>query len=241
MSDELKRRARRRLIGAIVIALTAAIVLPMIMDSEPRRPDGEIDVRIPAPEALGPLPAPKSPATSAPPSVPPAPVPHAAPAAPASTSANAHSTEVESAPSKGAGVQALDRSSNSVSPQSSLPAARTDKPEVQRESPKKSPVAEKPAASKLVRADDDRRARNILEAASGSYVVQLGAFTESANARRVEERVKKLGYPVYSEAMHGGGGGKTRVRAGPFSSREDAQAARDKLAHAGLAGIVAEK
>ena len=238
MSDELKRRARRRLIGAIVIALTAALVLPMIMDSEPRRPDGEIDVRIPAPEALGPMPVPKSPATSTQASAQQAPTPHAEPAGSASTPAAARSVEAESESSKGSGAQALDRSSNSVSPQSSLPAARTDKPEVQRESPKKSPVAEKPAAAKVVRADDDRRARNILEAGSGSYVVQLGAFTESANVRRVEERVRKLGYPVYSEAVRGG---KTRVRAGPFSSREDAQAARDKLAHAGLAGMVAEK
>lgn len=200
MSDELKRRARRRLIGAVVIALTAAIVLPMVMDSEPRRPEAEIDVRIPAPEALGPLPAPKSPATSALPSVPVAPE-----------------------PSKGAGAQVRDRSPNPVSPQAALPAV------------------EKPATSKAPRTDDDRRARNILEAHAGSYVVQLGAFAESANVRRVEERVKKLGYPVYSEVMRSEGGGKTRVRAGPFSSREDAQAARDKLAHAGLTGIVAEK
>lgn len=220
MSDELKRRARRRLIGAVVIALTAAIVLPMVMDSEPRRPEAEIDVRIPAPEALRPLPAPKSPATSALPSVPAAPVPHTAPA---STPASGRSTDVEPEPSKGAGAQVRDRSPNPVSPQAALPAV------------------EKPATSKGPRTDEDRRARNILEAHAGSYVVQLGAFAESANVRRVEERVKKLGYPVYSEVMRSEGGGKTRVRAGPFSSREDAQAARDKLAHAGLTGIVAEK
>lgn len=240
MSDELKRRARRRLIGAIVIALTAAIVLPMVMDSEPRRPDAEIDVRIPAPEALGPMPVPKSPARSESASAPPTPAPDAASAAAASTSATARSTEPRVEPSKESGEKVDDRSPKSVSPQTSVPAARADNREPQRESPK-SAATDKPAASKVARTDDDRRARNILEAGSGSYVVQLGAFTESANVRRVEERVKKLGYPVYAEVMGSGGGGKTRVRAGPFSSREDAQAARDKLAHAGLAGIVAEK
>ena len=34
---ELKRRGRRRLIGAITIGLLAIVFLPMIFDSEPRR------------------------------------------------------------------------------------------------------------------------------------------------------------------------------------------------------------
>ena len=33
--DELKRRGRRRLIGAIVLALVAAVVVPMLLESDP--------------------------------------------------------------------------------------------------------------------------------------------------------------------------------------------------------------
>ena len=34
--DELKRRARRRLVGAIVLALAAAVILPLLLESDPK-------------------------------------------------------------------------------------------------------------------------------------------------------------------------------------------------------------
>ena len=50
---ELKKRARRRLIGAIALALTAAVVLPLVMDEEPGKPAEDIQVRIPDPQSGG--------------------------------------------------------------------------------------------------------------------------------------------------------------------------------------------
>ncbi len=46
----LKKRARRRLIGAAALALFAAIVLPMVMDHQPAPPLKDIQVRIPSPD-----------------------------------------------------------------------------------------------------------------------------------------------------------------------------------------------
>lgn len=46
----LKKRARRRLIGAAALALFAAIVLPMVMDHQPPAPLKDIQVRIPSPD-----------------------------------------------------------------------------------------------------------------------------------------------------------------------------------------------
>lgn len=46
----LKKRARRRLIGAAALALLAAIVLPMVMDHQPAAPLKDIQVRIPSPD-----------------------------------------------------------------------------------------------------------------------------------------------------------------------------------------------
>src|SRR5690606_37428355 len=43
-----KKRARRRLIGAAALALAAAIVLPMLLDSEPRQQFAEVEVEIPS-------------------------------------------------------------------------------------------------------------------------------------------------------------------------------------------------
>ena len=51
---ELKKRARRRLVGAVALALLAVIVLPMVMDQEPRPLTQDIQIRIPGQDAAGP-------------------------------------------------------------------------------------------------------------------------------------------------------------------------------------------
>lgn len=45
---DLKKRARRRLVGAIALALLAVIVLPIVMDSEPKPTGQDIQIRIPS-------------------------------------------------------------------------------------------------------------------------------------------------------------------------------------------------
>ena len=45
--ETLKRRGRRRLVGAVALVLAAVIVLPMVFDPEPRRVDAPVTVRIP--------------------------------------------------------------------------------------------------------------------------------------------------------------------------------------------------
>ena len=48
----LKRRARRRLIGAIALVLLAVIVLPMVFDAEKRPLDADISIQIPNQDAV---------------------------------------------------------------------------------------------------------------------------------------------------------------------------------------------
>lgn len=45
--ETLKRRGRRRLVGAVALVLAAVIVLPMVFDPEPKRADVAVAVRIP--------------------------------------------------------------------------------------------------------------------------------------------------------------------------------------------------
>ena len=45
--DEMKRKARRRLVGAIVLALAAAIILPLLLEKEPRPLGDDVSVQIP--------------------------------------------------------------------------------------------------------------------------------------------------------------------------------------------------
>ena len=49
----IKRKARRRLIGAITLALAIVVILPMVLDSEPKPTGQDIDLRIPAADKAG--------------------------------------------------------------------------------------------------------------------------------------------------------------------------------------------
>ncbi|MCB1887667.1 MAG: SPOR domain-containing protein, partial [Rhodocyclaceae bacterium] len=66
----------------------------------------------------------------------------------------------------------------------------------------------------------------------GGFLVQLGVFGVSGNAEALFAELKKQGVPARLE---------TRVVAGPFPNRKSAEAARERLARAGLAkGIVVQ-
>jgi len=51
--DSLKRQARRRLIGAVALVTAVVVILPMVLDSEPRMAGQNIDLRIPDPDKAG--------------------------------------------------------------------------------------------------------------------------------------------------------------------------------------------
>jgi DedD protein len=62
--ETLKRRGRRRLVGAVALILAAVIVLPMVFDPEPRGSGSSVSVRVPAEDEspFNPKPPPKKPA-----------------------------------------------------------------------------------------------------------------------------------------------------------------------------------
>src|SRR5688500_1221957 len=58
--DTLKRRGRRRLVGAVALVLLAIIVLPMVFDQEPSRTVPPVSVRIPGEDEAPFKPAPSA-------------------------------------------------------------------------------------------------------------------------------------------------------------------------------------
>lgn len=68
----------------------------------------------------------------------------------------------------------------------------------------------------------------------GAYVVQLGAFGVEENAEVLRKKVAPSDASVFVERRSG----LWRVRIGPYSTREAAQAAADRLARAGFPGII---
>jgi len=71
-----------------------------------------------------------------------------------------------------------------------------------------------------------------LAASSEVFVVQLAALSDSSKAQALKARAAQAGLPAYTDSF----GTLTRVRVGPYSSREVAVAAMAKLAANGLTG-----
>lgn len=71
-------------------------------------------------------------------------------------------------------------------------------------------------------------------ATSGQWAVQVGSFAERDRADRHAERVRATGRAVYLEPYRG----LSRVKVGPYDSREKAEATLAELEQAGFEGIV---
>lgn len=67
-----------------------------------------------------------------------------------------------------------------------------------------------------------------------SWAIQAGAFASTENAERLRERLAERYSAPWLEPYQG----LTRVKVGPFGTREAARAACDALVELGLAGIV---
>jgi DedD protein len=66
-------------------------------------------------------------------------------------------------------------------------------------------------------------------AANGNYVIRLGAFADPGRAKDYLAKVKSANVPGYTEAIQTSQGVRTRVRAGPFSSMQTAEKAKEQL------------
>jgi DedD protein len=65
-------------------------------------------------------------------------------------------------------------------------------------------------------------------------VLQVGAYAEEATVRQVRAKIERLGLKTYTQVVSTEAGKRTRVRIGPFETREAAAAAGRKLEAAGL-------
>jgi DedD protein len=77
------------------------------------------------------------------------------------------------------------------------------------------------------------------EPALSGFSVQLAAFSDAYGANALANKLKKAGYPVYTEPLSTSKGTLWRVRVGPYQSRDAAASSRDKLKGEGYSGIVA--
>jgi len=73
----------------------------------------------------------------------------------------------------------------------------------------------------------------------GSWVVQVGSFSEQANAESERDRLRAAGFEVFVEPARAGDRRIFRVKIGPVSSRDAAEGLRERLGRdLDLQGIV---
>jgi len=76
---------------------------------------------------------------------------------------------------------------------------------------------------------------------AGGYVVQVAALNDADKAKQMQEQMAAAGVKSYTEVVPIVKGRVTRVRAGPFASRDEAEKIRDQLKRMGLNGNVVAK
>lgn len=194
ISDEqlrLKKRARRRLIGAIALVTLMVIVLPMLLDGEPRPVSQDIKIQIQA------------------------------------QNGGSFASRVIPVPEKsGTAEAAVKPQKTEIAVPPPLPPA--PKPGVDKE-PAKTAAHEK--NEKITKA----------ESKSSVYVVQLAAFSNSDKAKQMQQKLTASGIRAYTEVLKTADGEKTRVRAGPYESRDAAEKALDRMKALGMDGVVTSR
>jgi DedD protein len=216
--EAMRKRAKHRLIGAVVLVLIGVIGFPLLFDTQPRPVAVDIPIEIPGKNSVKPLVMPAPAVATAPTTA--ASAPDAAdkvaapssltpreeiladkPAAPATPAPPAVKTEVKPEPKVVA-----------KTPAAGDEAARA------KALLEGKPVAAAPAAAKVASAD--------LE---GRLVVQVGAFADEAKAREVRQKLERAGLKTYTQVAETKDGKRIRVRVGPFATRADADKAASKI------------
>ncbi|HXL83755.1 MAG TPA: SPOR domain-containing protein [Casimicrobiaceae bacterium] len=225
--EELKRRARRRLVGAIVLALAAAVILPLLLESDPKPLGDDVSIQIP-PIDSGKFITPLSPGKGADGKAAPD---RAGPSTSAKPAPVAPDPPVEAKP-----ADALNASGKPVEPAQPPPEVAPPAGPTASSVIAANPEPQKPAASASKSEAGDTRP-NVVSPAGG-FVVQLAAFADAKAAPALASKLKTSGFPAYTETLKTQQGTMRRVRVGPYSTREVADAELAKLNAAGYHGVV---
>jgi len=210
----LRKRARRRLVGSVVLVIIAIIVFPMILERAPKQEGKEIEIIIPSENLPDESSAVVAPEDSVPDTV--------------SASINA---------TTGSGAES-NTSKEVITEAEQITEKKSDlliKP-VQ----KKKEQAGRAAGSKGGSENNHKDKKPIVTIEK--FVVQLGAFSDSTKAKHQQRSLTSIGIKkAYTETIKNKNTEVTRVRIGPFSTREAAEKEQKKLRKLGIKGVVMSK
>lgn len=204
----MKKRARRRLVGAVVLVVLAIVFVPMVLNKEPPAERRDVALTIPGEDATAPL----------------RPPPAVAPEPPIVPPEAADVPSIDGMPDDRAAVGGGAVSDEAAEAADALASFADDTPAGGRRAPV-------PLESPSVPAAPDA-------AGGGAYAIQFGVFSKSANVKQLRDQLSGEGVKSYTEALKNGAGTLTRVRGGPFPSRAEAERARDRLKAKGIHSVV---
>ncbi len=248
-----KKRARRRLVGAIALALAVAIGLPMVLDSEPKPLASDIAIQIPSKDKLSLTPVLSQEAVNN---------------AAVKSAAKETQEQVERAAADKAAAEQVVQDKPAAKPveapvdakpveakpalkaETKLDTKITDAPkdkaaEVPKPADKPAPkLADKPAADKPVAKQDSTdaaRAMAILEgkgsdAAGGQFMVRVVALATPERIVEVQEKLKGAGYKPATQKVPTESGERTRIIVGPYS-KDEAEKVKIRLGRMGFNAV----
>lgn len=248
--EAARTRARRRLVGALVLLVLGVSTFPLLFETQPR--PISVDTPMTVAQRDGPQPAPARGATR--PLVPlpvlPADAGIEQPAAPASETARGTPLAVAAVAAVTPTTVSALASAPAPTPAAAAAAAVAAKPAPALTTAKPTPVVVQPTPAKpkptppAVTPTEPSRpagpavvtapAETTPPTATGRFVVQVGAFVEDRALREARQKVEKLGLKTYTQVIENDAGKRTRVRVGPFDTRAEADAAAAKLKAGGL-------
>ena len=215
--EAMRKRAKHRLIGAVVLVLIGVIGFPMLFDTQPRPVAVDIPIEIPGKNTVKPLAMP----------------------APATANAPKTAASAPAAADKVATPSSLTPREEIVSEKPAAPATPAQ-PAIKTEvKPEPKVVAKAPASG-----DEAARAKALLEGkpvaavpaakvasteTDARLVVQVGAFADEDKAREVRQKLERAGLKTYTQVADTKDGKRIRVRVGPFATKADADKAASKI------------
>jgi DedD protein len=251
ISDEelqLKKRARRRLVGAIVLVSAVAVILPMVLDSEPKAVNQNVDIQIPPTDSPdraktvtpGFVIADADKGKGSPPSAKQT-EPRAASTTEADSASVSRTIEAEAKGDTASSARPVEPSGAVAGPsEPGSPGAVLTKEITQNEATRKQSVADDAREGSRAPAGEPPKAatKEPSTAANAAYVVQVAALSDSIRVKQLQKQIAGAGVKAYTEVVSTKSGHVTRVRAGPYATREAAEKARTQLKKVGLEGKV---
>lgn len=224
--EVLRRRARHRLFGSVVLVFVAVVAFPLLFDSQPRPVAVDTPIVIPdrnsTPPLLAdaPVPAVQAPAKPL--------LPAASSEVPPHASLEPGKEEVVASPTQNRPDSIIAPAAEPVTKPASAPVKAEVKTDAKAEARHDSKDSGRAAS-------DAQKAKALLEgkgaaADASKVVVQVGAFSDADKVREVRRKLEQAGLKTYTQSIEGKDGKRsTRVRVGPFETRAEADKAAARI------------